>query len=210
MNEQPDVLALLKQLESERADLTVTIAQLRKRLGMPAANADDAASSGSGDEGPGRDNGIVTGRIRPDEFFKMTVPDAVVRYLSIVKKPQNPKAIVDALQAGGFLTQAKRFYANVNKDLMRMRQQKKLVNTPAGWALADWYEGRANLFEVAKPKRRKHKGTKALPGPSAAPFKKSAKPAEKVMTWHRFLGEKAKEHKTMKQAAEEWKALKGK
>src|SRR5688572_23159057 len=138
--------ALLAELEAEDAERHATMAYLRKRLGIAADNGvgptafTDAAAIGmayGSSQVPSS-----AGKIRPDEFFRMSVPDAIRRYLTIMKAPQGPKAIADALKDGGLLTNAKDFYANVWTALKRMEDSETVVNTPKGWGLAEWYPSR--------------------------------------------------------------------
>lgn len=200
MVDQPDVSALLALLEAERAEIDVTIAHLRRRLGMPAASPDVPAAGVPSGATVGRDS-PVTGRVRPDEFFRLSIADAIVRYLNIMKQPQSPMTIVSGLKAGGVLTQAKNFYANVNTELKRMKKRGLVVNTKSGWGLAEWYPSKPKQGEIAKPKRKKRRGP-AKTGSGTVALNPDK------MNWHQFLGASAKAGKTMEQAAAEWKQRK--
>ncbi|HYN82936.1 MAG TPA: hypothetical protein VES88_15735 [Gemmatimonadaceae bacterium] len=207
---------LLAELEQERSELDSTIALLRRRLGM------SATSEGNGGSVPfgvspivGRDS-PVTGRVRSDEFFRLSIADAISKYLGIMKQPQNPMAIVNGLKAGGVLTNAKNFYANVNTELKRMRERNLIVNTPSGWGLAEWYPRGAKGNEPATPKKKKSKKTakkaagakaKAKAGHSTkTPAKGSGGPGKSE--WTLFAAEQMKAGKSMKAASVEWKKRK--
>jgi hypothetical protein len=168
MSEQPDLAALIAQLEAERAEMDVTIALLRRRMGMSPANGDTPAASSSTSAMPsaGRDT-IITGRVRPDEFFRLSIADAIAKLLSIMKQPQSPASIVSGLKAGGVLTNAKNFPANVNTELKRMRERGTVVNTPSGWGLAEWYPGRPKQNEAPKGKKKTRVRAKVAAKPAA-------------------------------------------
>jgi len=199
----------LAQLEGQRANLSIQIAGVRIALGLPpedgvAGMLIPPMSPAAGSSAPRRDT--VPGRIRPDEFFKMSVPEAVLAFLDIMKQPQSPKAIAEGLKAGGILSEAKHFYANVFTALKRLRAQNQVVNTKSGgWGRSDWYEGRSGTDVASKPKRKKKgskstKKSKKAAGTKAAPSHKSA--------YHAFLAAQLKAGKTMKEAGEMWRAQK--
>ena len=78
----------LQKLFAERAALDVKIAGVQQALGLEVQLQDGV---GVGNGAPpaavasGR-SGIVTGRVRSDEFFRMSIPEAVKRYLEIMKR----------------------------------------------------------------------------------------------------------------------------
>ncbi len=215
MAEQTDVAALLADAEAERAELDVVIAHLRRKLGLAAGEA-----AGNGTTAPtsaGRDALIVAGRVRPDEFFRLSIGEAVMKYLAIMKQPQNPMAIVNGIKAGGILTNAKNFYANVNTELKRLRERDLIVNTPSGWGLAEWYPQRPRTPEPAKPKKKgRPKGAKGRAKPTTknpttkAPSEPHAPVQKQGGGWAAFAGEQIKAGKSMKEAAAAWKAMKAK
>jgi len=214
MADQTDSLTqLLSELEAERAELDSTISLLRRRLGMSASNDGNGGSNPLGvSPNVGRDT-QVTGRVRSDEFFRLSTADAIMKYLSIMKQPQNPTSIVNGLKAGGVLTNAKNFYANVNTELKRMRARTLIVNTPSGWGLSEWYPQKPKGNELPAPKKKgkkkskKHADAKAKAGASTAPAPKpSAAPGKSG--WTKFAGQQMKAGKSMKEAATAWKQRK--
>jgi len=214
---ESEVMTLLTELEAERAELDATIALLRRRLGF-VTNGDTGTSSGAA-VGPtgivGRDM-PVTGRVRSDEFFRLSIADAIAKYLGIMKQPQNPMAIVNGLKSGGVLTNAKNFYANVNTELKRMRGREMVVNTPSGWGLSEWYPQKPKgndtptLSKKKGKKKVKKEAKKEVKKSPAAKASSSAAPASaaKKGGWAKFAGERMAAGKTMKEAAVEWKQRK--
>jgi len=203
MADQPDVNTLLAQLEAERAELDLTIARIRRFLMLPEGNGGGNPPSGAtSPANVGRDS-AVTGRVRTDEFFRLSQREAIVKYLNIMKQPQSPMSIVNGLKAGGVLTNAKKFYANINTELKRMKARDLVVNTPSGWGLAEWYPQKPKQAEPDKPKKKKKKKTaKSAKSHKATNGSGTIDPDK--MNWHQFLGAAAKEGKTMHQAAKEW------
>lgn len=186
----------LARLEAQRATLNIQIAGVRAELGLAAdEDAQAATVPGAAAVADGKRD-IVTGRIRPDEFFRMSIPEAIKRFLEIMKQPQAPKAIADGLQAGGILSESKHFYANVFTALKRMRVQGVVMNTKKGWGLAEWYAGRSGGMPEPKPKKAKR--GKALKG---VPPKPSA--------YRTFLSEQMTAGKSMKDAAAAWREQHG-
>jgi hypothetical protein len=186
----------LAQLEGQRAMLNIQIAGVRAALGLApeegaAATAPPVAGAAPGSDGRSRD--IIVGRIRSDEFFRMSIPEAIKRFLEIMKQPQAPKAIADGLKSGGILSESKHFYANVFTALKRMRAQGAVTNTKRGWGLSDWYAGRSGFGQETKPKRGKRtKGKRNGGTKSASPYRA-------------FVGDAMKAGKTMAEAAAAWR-----
>jgi len=80
--------------------------------------------------------------IPPDAFFRMPVPEAIKKYLNIVKRPKTAKEITGGLQQGGLTTKAKNLYATVYPTLLRMVQSGEVVRvTKNEWGLTEWYPG---------------------------------------------------------------------
>ncbi len=209
--------AYLAKLEEQRARLDIIIADVRRELGLAVENGQVAipASFNVLSQAGGREP-IQTGRIRPDEFFGMSIPEAVKAYLAIMKQPQGPKAIVDGLTAGGLLTNAKYFYANVTTALKRLRASGQVMLTPNGWGLASWYPNRAKVTPDKKKgrgKRRKFgvKSPKRVVAPTALkpeaahPNGSAPKPGNDYRT---FMAERRKAGMMMADVAAEWRRLK--
>lgn len=199
-----DLHTYLAELEAQRASIEVLIAGVRARLGV-SSNGGTAPAPGSS---VGREP-IQVGRVRSDEFFRMSMPEAIRKYLEIMKQPQTPKEIMAGIKAGGILSEAKHFYANVFTSLRRLRKQNLVINTKSGgWGLAEWYAGKSGVTPEPKPKRKK--GGKG--GKSPKPDKKPKKAPETVSTLKRkasgyqaFVGEQMRAGKSMAEAAELWR-----
>jgi hypothetical protein len=225
MADPSDIAALIAELEAERAELDFMIAGLRRRAGLataepPAAPVSPLSVTNGG--GIGRDAQLIQGRVRSDEFFRLSISDAIMKFLAIMKQPQSPGAIVSGLKSGGVLTNAKNFYANVNKELGRMRERDVVVNTPSGWGLAEWYPNKPKQAETPKAKKSKKKKTGAKSATAAkkapvskaegapkAPTKTTEKPNPSGgMTWNQFSAEGLKAGRAMKDISAEWKERK--
>jgi hypothetical protein len=200
MTDRIDFTPLLAQLDAE-----VLIEELRRRLGVAAQNSEGGALTSPGSPlVAGARDAITTGQIRPDEFFSLSNPEAIRKYLAIMKRPQTPRAIVDGIRAGGVLTNAKNFYANVWTELKRARARGEIVNTPSGWALAEWYPNKPKQNDTPPSKKKGKKKRK----PAKVTAKTTAAPTAKKSDWAQFVAEQMKAGKTMKDAAKEWKQRK--
>lgn len=200
----------LASLEAQRTALSIQIAGVRAALGL---EADDGASQAGG--GPAvpivaASRTVSPGHIKKDEFFKMSVPEAIQRYLQIMKQPQTPKDVADGLKAGGILSEAKHFYGNVFTALKRLRKQNVVVNTKSGgWGLAEWYAGRSGTNANGQTTRRKRKPGKAARKPKEPKEAKRTFAEPPARGYQAFIGQQMKAGKTMAQAAEEWRKKKG-
>ena len=138
-----DYTAVLADLERKRDELDAAINAIRPFVGT-------AASSGT--DRPGPDG------LQPDSFFGMNILDAAVKYLQIEKRPKRAEEIADALLAGGYMSNAKNFHANVSTTLRRDDDRGGLTVRMHNktWALAEWY-----------PSRPKKQGAEAKEGDEA-------------------------------------------
>ena len=199
-NPEQSLDQFLAELEAEYVALGDKIAFIRERLGLePGQEATGPLqSSGMASNGP-----RSAGTLRGDEFFGMSLPDAIRAYLGIVKKPQTPKQIETAILAGGLITTAKHFYANVFTALKRLRAAGEVVQVPgSGWGMAEWYKGRTMTTEqgAAAKKKSTKKSTKRP--------KKRTKKTGPPTAYQTFLSGQFKQGKTMSEAAAAWRAHK--
>jgi hypothetical protein len=208
-------LDFLAGLEAKYAKLGEQIAFIRAELGLDPTEIPPPGSAGSAQASAGVPASSRPGQIRSDQFFGMSIPQAVKEYLGIMKQPQGPKTIENALRAGGLITTSNQFYANLSTALKRLRDQGEVINLPGGvWGMAAWYKGRAQMAEKpgAKKKgaKKKRAGKQMARGASSAPAAKAASPAggASSTTWKAFLAERTRAGKTMKEASEEWAAQK--
>jgi hypothetical protein len=157
MNGEPvDIDAVIADLEAKRATIDNAIQALRTLYG-----ADGAIVSAviGGAAAPIR--GIEPERIPVDAFFGMrSIGDAARKYLSLVKRKQTTKQIVDALEKGGFPHQSKNFFNTVYTTLQRdeRREGGEVIRIGPEWALAAWFPSHAR-----KPKADPVARLKKLP-----------------------------------------------
>jgi hypothetical protein len=209
--------AYLAKLLEQRARLDIIIADVQREMGVaeggeaPVGAVLSIAPRGA----------VQRGRIAPDEFFGLSIPEAVKKYLAIMKQPQSPKAMVEGLQAGGLLTNAKNFYPNVTTALKRLRLAEQVVLTPNGWGLTAWYPNRPKSADEGKRGRR-GKGKRGPKGPGKRQTKAAkVTPATKASAdagtngKHKpksgylvFVADQMKGGKTMAEAAAEWRKQK--
>lgn len=219
-NDATSLTAWLSDLEKEVAEKVVLIAGIRQKLGLdPAAPISPlvpptAGAAGSGSNGTW--NGSIAS-IRSDEFYRMTLPDAIKKFLDMAKRPQGPKTIADAMKQGGILSNSGNFKVMVASTLKRMRSRDILVNNQEGWGLADWYKGRGKAPDPP-PSRRpaKKAANKKLrvwtPAKAASAAKKPSPPsaAGRKNPASAFVGEKIKSGMSMKDAWAAWREQKAK
>jgi hypothetical protein len=203
--------AQLARIESAMHAGLAAVAVLRNVLGLPPGDG-ASATLAVGPLDLGRDSGSIgSGHIRSDEFFRMSIPDGIVKYLNIVKKPQPPRAIVEGLQRGGMLSNAKNFASNVWTAINRLKDSGIVVNTSNGWGLAEWYPGKPPKAPPDAPKgksvKKAAKATKPAAKKAAAPAK-AAPRAASVSAYQSFVNERLASGKTMKEANAEWQAHK--
>ncbi|MGH9453206.1 MAG: hypothetical protein ACRD2O_04460 [Terriglobia bacterium] len=112
---------VLESWKRERAELDAAIAVLEKKI---------ATRSGST-----LVLGGISGQIGPDEFFRLSTPEAIKKFLKIVGKPaRSTTDIIDGLKAGGMDTN----YTNVYTALMRL-QKRGVAKVGDSWGLDEWY-----------------------------------------------------------------------
>lgn len=213
--------AYLSKLLEQRARLDIIIADVQRELGVSEdGEAPVSASINVMLATAGREP-IQRGRLRPDEFFGMSIPEAIKAYLAIMKQPQSPKSMVDGLKAGGVLTNAKNFYPNVTTALKRLRQAEQVVLTPNGWGLTAWYPNRPKSADDGKrgrsgKKKRMAKGSTKRQGAAKKGARESPTPKPAVNSaangarkpksgYLAFVADQMKAGKTMADAAAEWR-----
>jgi hypothetical protein len=92
-------------------------------------------------------------RISTDQFFKMSVPEAIRAFLNLQKRPQTARDITDALEAGGLSHKAKDLYQTVFPTLMRMQTKNEVDKLGNGeWGLSEWYR-RGNEQDKREPEK---------------------------------------------------------
>jgi hypothetical protein len=145
-----DYNAVLSDLEAKRAQLDAAIQVIRALIGSGATTGGESgpAEPINGENGTGGASGRPApggGSIATDAFFRLSTPAAVKKYLNMMRRPQKPRIIADALQAGGQVhaTDSQTAYMNVHTALKRGKD-KDFVQTRNGeWGLAEWYSGKS-------------------------------------------------------------------
>ena len=90
--------------------------------------------------------------LTPDLFFGLSIGEAAVKYLAIVKKQQKTREIADGLEGANYHHQSANFVNTVNTALYRReRDEGDVVRIGRNWALADWYPGRRRKGPAEKP-----------------------------------------------------------
>ena len=140
MSEETDYAQLLRTLEEERADIDRLIAWVNKRIGQEPGSAQPPNSS-LAKSSPTVSSLHLT-RLASDEFFRMSVPQAIKAFLNLSKRPKSAKEITAGLQNGGLAHKARNLYATVYPTLLRMEKAAEVVRVRKGeWGLTEWYPG---------------------------------------------------------------------
>lgn len=139
MSEPIDYAALIEKLLEDRADIDRMLAWAQRKqqeeqagvLATPSQQPQPIAKPV---------NPIRYTSLAQDTFFRMSVPDAIKKYLNIAKRPKTAKDITTALDSGGLTHQAKNLYATVYPTLLRMEDANEVVRVGKGeWGLSEWY-----------------------------------------------------------------------
>ena|SRR5579863_4088536 len=141
---------LLTELEHERENIDRMIIWVKGRMEQT-----DSAESVVSPAKPALNTPMRFPRVlAADTFFRLTVPEAIKKYLNIAKRPKTAKDITAGLEAGGLTHQAKNLYATVYPTLLRMEKANEVARISKGeWGLSEWYSGRkANQEEKTESK----------------------------------------------------------
>lgn len=141
-SETIDYMAVLADLETKRAALDSAILAVRQLLNLGAEQG-----GGPVPQQPSEQKERAFGELRSDSFFRMTMPDAICKFLEMMKRPQSVSDITKALQDGGFPTTAKNLMPSVGSQLSRMKAAGDIVNFQAKWAMASWYPAARKMLE---------------------------------------------------------------
>lgn len=130
---------VLADLESKRDALNAAIDGIRKLIHVNSQMLPDgtikSAAAGQLPEAQ---------EIQSDTFFSLSIPDAIEKFLRMMKKPQPVREIADSLERGGFSHTSQRFPKTVATTLNRMAEadEPKVVKVKGEWGLTEWYPGR--------------------------------------------------------------------
>ncbi len=138
MSDPIDYGQLVEKLLEDRADIDRMIAWAKRKEQEEAGEGSLTTPAPK----PGPDGLMRFPRLANDSFFRLSVPDAIKKYLNIAKRPRAAKDITAALDAGGLTHQAKNLYQTVYPTLLRMEGVNEVVRVGKGeWGLAEWYPG---------------------------------------------------------------------
>jgi hypothetical protein len=130
-----DYAAVLADLEAQRAKLDVAIEAIRALQG--AGNMTITPQTGAVNMNGGAPE------IAIDAFHKLTVSQAIRKYLAMRRKPATTPEIVEALAAGGQAgSDGNNFLVVVNNTLNRMQAPDGGISKVKRgvWGLAEWYD----------------------------------------------------------------------
>lgn len=137
-------------------DYDVVLADLKaQRDRLDQAIAAIEALQGGGRTGvQSKGNGAIPAKpdeLRPDEFFGLTVLQAAVKYLGMVKRPTSSIDIAKGLVSGGYLFSTDKPNETVAAILNRNDAKGgEVVRISKGlYGLADWYQNRPKRKKVA-------------------------------------------------------------
>jgi DNA-binding NarL/FixJ family response regulator len=162
-----DVLA---DLEAKKAVIDAMITNTRQMLNLGL----DQLAAAAGSVAP---TDRTPTEVRTDTFFRMTMPDAIIKYLEIAKRPQTLSEITKALQDGGLPTTATNLMPIVGSRLSRLKTDGKVCQPTSGkWGLSEWYPAAARqAAAAAKAKtRRRGRPKKSKTPPQPKPTEKPA------------------------------------
>ena len=143
-----DYQAVLADLEAKRGTLDAAIAGIRAIIAGTVVETSTASENGA--SAPALTSGMKpqphartdSAGIQSDTFFRLSTAEAIKKFLAMTKRPQTPRAIADALRAGGQVHAAneKSAYGNTYTALMRLRKSGEVAQTRQGdWGMAEWY-----------------------------------------------------------------------
>jgi hypothetical protein len=152
-----DYGTLLLDLEAKKAAIEALISYVKvaQTLGIPTLMeiSHGAIATMSGSIGP---DDIPAGAFR-----RKSVPEAIKAYLSMVKKKQTTREIIDALQKGGMESTSSKFDQIVYNGLRRMlKHTGEILRSGDAWGLAEWWPPSMRAVQL-KSVRRKSKERRA-------------------------------------------------
>ena len=139
-----DYEKVVADLEAKRATFNTwvdtAIQSMRQVLaavsGIPQAAANTPV-------GPAGTPSLAPASVTPDAFFGLSIGDAAIRYLQIVKRQQSTREIADALVDAHYPHTSQNFVNTVNTALYRRsKDEEDVIRIGRNWALAEWYPGR--------------------------------------------------------------------
>jgi hypothetical protein len=127
-----DYGAVLADMEAKRDALSTAIENMRRWLGSASPGIAQPTQRGNGAEIPS------------DAFFSLSIPEAIKKYLGMVKGKKTTNDIAEALEKGGITHGSKNFRNSVSTALYREHDKPNGDIHKVGegeWGLVDWYAG---------------------------------------------------------------------
>jgi hypothetical protein len=133
------------------AELDEEIAALMKTREVMVRKMVEAGGDATGLEiVPGMAKLTITGNLaasaqvhkelRSDSFFGLSASQAIIKYLSMVKRPAKPTELTEQLVAGGFTTKSDNVYSTIFTALTRNKDTIfSNLGRSKGWGLKAWY-----------------------------------------------------------------------
>ncbi len=150
-----DYEGVLADLVAKRDKLNAAISGIRLMLGGGGSEEGDQVGTEDETENESGPRPALTPRplrqalgntaIRNDTFFGLSTPEAIRKYLMMMKRPQRVADISKAMIDGGQIhaRDTTTAYNNVYAALKRMRKSGDGVRIKSGeWALAEWYSNK--------------------------------------------------------------------
>ena len=138
MSDVTNYEAMLSELLEERANIDRMIVWIQRKLGKGDSVAPSLPLSAY--PPPSDRPDMRFHRVATDQFFKMSVPEAIRAFLNIQKRPQTAREITEALKVGGLSYRAKDLYQTVFPTLQRMKEKGEVDKLANGeWGLSEWY-----------------------------------------------------------------------
>lgn len=138
--------AVLADLERRRATLDLMIEMVKQFIKTNQSALPQEQPTlffGTNPMPPTKPQVETSDEIPNDAFFGMKIPDAIRKYLGIIKRKQSVRQIADALEHGGIQHTSESFYRTVNATLHRLwKDNGDPVQVGKEWGLAAWYPGR--------------------------------------------------------------------
>lgn len=148
-----DYQAVLDDLYAKRAQIDAAIDGIRAVAALSGTPLEDQGEASSPSSAPAQKatrspatppaSGLAG--IANDTFFGLSTSEAVRKFLAMMKRPQSPRAIADAMVAGGQVhaVDAEVGYTNTYTALRRLLKAGVVVQIKSGdWGLSEWYSNK--------------------------------------------------------------------
>lgn len=140
-DDDPDpYAAVLADINAKIEELQQARAAIEKLAGLAAGSTESASRLGP--------TGIAL--IQSDAFFGLKLPEAISKYMKLMKRPQSIAEITAALQRGGYTSRSQNLSNTVWTTLSREEQRGRVVKISKGtYGLSEWYPGAKRRLKQA-------------------------------------------------------------